>query len=54
MTIFKSRDGVKFGCRTSKRAGPVFLTPSAQKLTKLLGSPLSTVRWNSPIGAAQS
>src|SRR5262249_25141187 len=46
-------DGLKCFLRTSNSVGLIFFTPSAQKLTRFDGSPLSTTSRNSPIGPAQ-
>ena len=49
----RSFDGLKFFLRTSNSVALIFFTPSAQKLTRFDGSPLSTTSRNSTIGPAQ-
>ena len=47
------RSGLKLLLRISNWVAPIFFTPSPQKLTRFLGSPLSTTSRKSPIGPDQ-
>src|SRR5215475_3001590 len=53
MSTYKLRSGVKSFLRISNWVGPIFVTLSPQKLTRFLGSPLSTTRRNSRIDPDQ-